>query len=220
MPKTPARTAGHPVAYCPVVRRRLLIAAIFLLAGAVVNVAVAWGCGSRPNCIDVGGYDFLDYLIDINQMDVEEVCEWWSRHAPLGFDSEPNIVVIATVEFGISTFTVGVAGNFDDALRYEILEPYLTQQVFRLRSGLPARSMEGAVWFRQPHPEIYDAAIQLPFDDVASPSPTASARLARLRRQHCFLRRDLGHAVLQLVRTTLVHPMPTRTLPRVRLSDG
>ena len=26
------------------VRRRLLIAAIFLLAGAVVNVAVAWGC--------------------------------------------------------------------------------------------------------------------------------------------------------------------------------
>ncbi len=25
-------------------KRRLLIAAIFLLAGAVVNVAVAWGC--------------------------------------------------------------------------------------------------------------------------------------------------------------------------------
>ncbi len=27
-------------------KRRLLIAAVFLLAGAVVNVAVAWGCAA------------------------------------------------------------------------------------------------------------------------------------------------------------------------------
>ena len=45
------RTAGPSVAYLVVVRRRLLIAAVFLLAGAVVNVAVAWGCAfwSRVN---------------------------------------------------------------------------------------------------------------------------------------------------------------------------
>ena len=47
MPKSPARTAGHPVAYRFVVRRRLLIAAVFLLVGAVVNVAVAWGFAIR-----------------------------------------------------------------------------------------------------------------------------------------------------------------------------
>ena len=44
--KGASRTAGHPVAYRLAVRRRLLIAAIFLLAGAVVNVAVAWGLGT------------------------------------------------------------------------------------------------------------------------------------------------------------------------------
>ena len=32
------------------VRRRLLIAAVFLLAGAVVNVAVAWGCVALKPC--------------------------------------------------------------------------------------------------------------------------------------------------------------------------
>ena len=41
----PARTTGHPVTYRIVVKRRLcIVAVIFLLAGAVVNVAVAWGC--------------------------------------------------------------------------------------------------------------------------------------------------------------------------------
>ena len=41
--RAPTRTAGHSVAYRFVVKRRLLIAAIFLLAGAVVNVAVIFG---------------------------------------------------------------------------------------------------------------------------------------------------------------------------------
>ena len=49
----PARTAGHPVAYRFVVRRHLFIVAVFLLAGAVVNVAVAWGCVALKPCTTV-----------------------------------------------------------------------------------------------------------------------------------------------------------------------
>ena len=52
--RAPVRTAGHPVAYRFAVRRRLLIAAICLLAGAVVNVAVAWGCWSGIRSPNVG----------------------------------------------------------------------------------------------------------------------------------------------------------------------
>ena len=43
--------AGHPVAYRFVVRRCLLIAATFLLAGAVLNVAVAWGFAAWVNVV-------------------------------------------------------------------------------------------------------------------------------------------------------------------------
>ncbi len=37
-------------------KRRLLIVAVFLLAGAVVNVAVAWGCALCVDVHDVGTY--------------------------------------------------------------------------------------------------------------------------------------------------------------------
>ena len=37
-------------------KRHLLIVAIFLLAGAVVNVAVAWGCAMCVDVHDVGKY--------------------------------------------------------------------------------------------------------------------------------------------------------------------
>ena len=52
--RAPARTAGHAVAYRFAVRRRLLIIAIFLLAGAVVNVTVAWGIVLRSSVPPVG----------------------------------------------------------------------------------------------------------------------------------------------------------------------
>ena len=132
-------------------KRRLLIVAIFLLAGAVMNVAVAWGCGIRPNTIDAGGYEFLDH---VNYPNDNKWFEWWTAHAPSGFASEPNLFVMGTAEFGISTMTLGASAD----LKF-LEQPQ--QQVTRLRSGLPMLSMEGSVWFHLPSVRtIYDAAIK------------------------------------------------------------
>ena len=59
-------------------KRRLLIAAIFLLAGAVVNVAVAWGCAgwSRETVVHFPG-----------SMDRETAL--WAEHRPPHFQKAP-----------------------------------------------------------------------------------------------------------------------------------
>ncbi len=146
-------------------KRLLIIVVVFLLAGAVVNLAVAWVCSTKPNAVDAAGYEFLDHIYYPDPYDTEWV-EWWAARAPEGFASEPNLFVLGTAEFGITTLTFG----FSEAEDLEnIREP--EQQVTRLRSGLPMPSMEGAAWGGSSSARtIYDAAIKLPHDDASSPS--------------------------------------------------
>ena len=60
-------------------KRRLLIVAIFLLAGALVNVAVAWGIVAHLETFDIS-WSFGDV-----ELDDPESFKWWTMHAPDGF---------------------------------------------------------------------------------------------------------------------------------------
>ena len=60
-------------------KRRLLAAAVFVLAGSVVNVAVAWGCLAwSPTDADV--------LVRAARHDHR----WWHDPAPTGFHATPH----------------------------------------------------------------------------------------------------------------------------------
>ena len=142
-------------------KRRLLIVAVLLLVGAVVNVAVAWGCAIRPASIDAGLRGWRDYAVQLDPDDREWI-EWWADRAPPGYAPAPNVPMFVAEELGFSSL-VAVANRFDDVKQ-------LHQKVTRLRSGLPMRSMEGAtwtaVWVGPPYQvDTYDAAVKLPWDE-------------------------------------------------------
>lgn len=58
-------------------RRRLFIIVIFLLAGATVNVVVAWGCAawSSADGSHIGNYQVCE---------LQHLEQWWRDHAPAG----------------------------------------------------------------------------------------------------------------------------------------
>ena len=60
-------------------RRRLLIIAAFLLAGAVVNVAVAWGCAQ-------GIFRAKPSAAQLKTQDAESA---WRQYAPIGWQAPP-----------------------------------------------------------------------------------------------------------------------------------
>ena len=62
-------------------KRRLLIVAVFLLAGAVVNVAVAWGCGLWYG---VPQYRYIKSP-NITRMNDTPPVDWWGEDPPEGF---------------------------------------------------------------------------------------------------------------------------------------
>ena len=122
----------------PLMKRRLLLVAIFLLAGAVVNVAVAWGCavwsprdvsgGVKPICLDGWPEDSL-WLVE--QMPVAEPGRWttpWGRKRS-GIGVEEEIVSLKYVPAGHAN-----------------LPPFGTNYsrfVRRCCAGLPLLSLEG-----------------------------------------------------------------------------
>ena len=105
-------------------RRRIIIVVIFLLAGAVVNVAVAWVCVIRPASIDAGLYGWRDYAVQLDPDDREWI-EWWADRAPPGYAPAPNVAMFVAEELGFSSL-VAVANRFDNV-------DQLHQRVTRLR---------------------------------------------------------------------------------------
>ncbi len=108
-------------------RRRLFTLAIFLLLGAVVNVAVAWGCA----------LGHTDYMNNEKHPPSLDDLRWWKERAPQGFPPQP----------------VGAADSYGFGLTYAFLwelegevHHTLGDNAARFRAGLPRRSMELSRW--------------------------------------------------------------------------
>lgn len=102
-------------------------AGIFLLLGAIVNVAVAWGC-----VLALESHQWQD----VEQPTVEEV-EWWNRSSPQWIQSEPTCVRRATC-LGVRADSIWV-----DEPRMHVAP----QSVTRIRAGLPLRSFDLESWY-------------------------------------------------------------------------
>ncbi len=98
-------------------KRRLLTITIFLLLGAVVNVAVAWGCARWPRYANWIAPDEDLQVLPSSRLDVDIDMLWESR--ALGVE--------------IRVF-VGMDSNQREVHGTHVL------------SGLPARSMSGEAW--------------------------------------------------------------------------
>ena len=119
-------------------RRRLLTIAIFLLAGAVVNVGVAWGIVSYLQTLDID-WTFHETV----ELKDPESFKWWTTHAPDGFASRATFVVLSSPIRGASIVVATTVrwrrnGGQATATSHQAME--------RLRTGWPMRSMEGARW--------------------------------------------------------------------------
>ncbi len=135
-------------------KRRLLIVAVFLLAGVVVNVAVAWGCAiwsSLPSPGRMRGPAPADLA-------------WWQEHAPTRIASEPILLSLAEAfgcEYRLLTGARDDAGInlqvqfYDDGLvrslsmttsRPSPLQSRPWDRALRVRAGWPLSSMAGERW--------------------------------------------------------------------------
>ncbi|MCC6906999.1 MAG: zinc ribbon domain-containing protein [Phycisphaerales bacterium] len=106
-------------------RRLIARASIFLLLGAIINVAVAWACvypgagGRRVGLID----------------DIHSELPWWQNHAPLEWKSK----------YGFSGEVL--APGFDVQLRYSDPSIDWGKTLYgSVRAGLPLKSMRGHLW--------------------------------------------------------------------------
>ncbi len=106
-------------------RRRFARATIFLLLGAIINVAVAWACvypgvgGRRLGLIDDSHYELA----------------WWQTYAPLEWKSK----------YGFSGEVL--APGFVVPLRYSDPSfPSARALYGSVQSGLPLKSMGGHLW--------------------------------------------------------------------------
>ena len=94
-------------------KRRLLIIAIFLLLGAVVNVAVAWGC-----------FVSVDSVFDTKPLSITEGdIEWWRKHFPAELPGVPLSITEGDVEWWRRQFPAEFPGepshyNISSALGY------------------------------------------------------------------------------------------------------
>ncbi len=178
-------------------RRRLLTLAIFLLAGAVVNVAVAWGIVAYLQTLHI------DWAFH-EPVDLEdpESFKWWTTHAPDGFANRAIHVMLSSPIRGASILIAGA--DFEETANS-------VQVMVRLRTGWPMRSMEGA-WWKNDGDRIYRGAVEFgdweanlnifplrPFWPgfaintlfyaailwLVIPGPFALRRLIRRRRGHC-----------------------------------
>ena len=119
-------------------KRRLLIVAIFLLAGAVVNVAVAWGCAVWIQPFE------RDFAFrrpeDVQQEPDEHLKIWWVSNKPEGFAAEPYGTHTSRA-FGVKRINMGCCEW--DPPEFNML----CELVVRHQTGWPLASMEGAVWY-------------------------------------------------------------------------
>ncbi len=103
--------------------------AVFLLLGAIVNVAVAWGLNLMRYPIVEPGWSHLPTEGDL---------EWWRAHAPAGFPAHPA-----------GAYETRLFGR-QNVLMYEreadADSNTLGDNVGRFRCGWPLSSMESAFW--------------------------------------------------------------------------
>jgi hypothetical protein len=109
------------------VRRIVLRVAVLLLLGAVVNVAVAWGCV----CTIDWSYSNLWLYISDNDTD------WWQESAPSGFRAKPERYVGPYHALGVES-RMYWAGTPDGGVSI--------QSGHRVRTGFPFRSLEAEQW--------------------------------------------------------------------------
>ena len=110
-------------------KRRLLILVVFLLAGAVMNVGVAWGCARWPRDIfSVGS----QHSVALSFQDIA----WWNKHVAPLFDRH--------AESAYERREVGIEARM-------LLSAATTQGyavAIHVASGWPARSLSGEFWDR------------------------------------------------------------------------
>ena len=125
-----------------VVKRSLVIVAVFLLAGAVVNVGVAWGCPLWSAMTPSTPFD------EPRPVDIE----WWGLHAR-GRSDQPLVMVDEGrgFAFQIVLMTAGeheLVTIEDDGASTMLLRsgspPY--DHVVRLTAGWPRESLSGEQW--------------------------------------------------------------------------
>ena len=110
-------------------KRRLLIIAVFLLLGAVVNVAVAWGCAWWPrSAIWIGDDEDLHVLPSSRDVG------WWNKHVFPLFDADID-VLWESPDLGVEIrWFSGTDSNQRSVSAGHVL------------SGWPTRSMSGETW--------------------------------------------------------------------------
>ncbi len=99
-------------------KRRLLIIAVCLLLGAVVNVAVAWGCAAGT-CLAMGG----------TSAGASE-SQWWDQRAPAGFGGQFDGGFYTTTLGALNTQVFGGVPKTEKGVM-----PYAA---LRIRAGIPA----------------------------------------------------------------------------------
>ncbi len=109
-------------------KRPLLITAIFLLLGAVVNVAVAWGCAGWPRyAVSIGPED---HQVLPSSRDVG----WWNKHVVPLFDADIDIL------WDNRDVGVEMRAFFGTDSNQRMVHAY------HVSSGWPERSMSGEAW--------------------------------------------------------------------------
>lgn len=111
-------------------RRMLKRAILFLLLGAIINVAVAWGLSLRPFAIAVGRKLRTDQF----------AIDWWRSHAPAHFPGAPaSVYELGLHQFGYHGLMLCDTDSFDP-----ITSP--PRLVFRIAHGWPQASLESICW--------------------------------------------------------------------------
>src|SRR5262245_51600153 len=107
-------------------KRRIVILLVFVLLGALVNVAVAWGCSYRL---------FWHTGAQTERVD-QGLIEWWRTHYPGTTAGRPTPECNVFLQFG------GRIIYLSD----KPLEEGATKTAMRYASGWPLPSMEAYVW--------------------------------------------------------------------------
>ena len=112
-------------------RRRLIQLFVFLLLGAIINIAVAWGCVLNP----------WQAKQRETALDVSVELVWWRATAPEEMP-EPTHVARLSVPGVNQDLLIGVprsAANMP-------ANASLVEESIRIRAGLPMRSLRGALF--------------------------------------------------------------------------
>lgn len=103
-------------------------AVIFLLLGAIVNSAVAWGAAFATG-----------WGLESEQHDAsEDQIRWWQRNAPAGFDPLPSDTLDTFDATACSLYTFFGTSVNEDGLEM--------QRAYHMRAGFPLRAFEAQRW--------------------------------------------------------------------------